>query len=304
MPAQELAKKLDIINSVLPIDQILNRQSAEPKEVSRYYNKNRLAYRIFNSKNGFVHMGISQNDVFSEQDFYAQGDLVSESVVALKAKNILELAPGKAATTTYLANKFPACTFYCIDLPHGQFSGSTKAPNIVPSFGDYHDLSEYKDNSMDVVYVIEALCHAANKEKVIREVFRVLKSGGHFIVIDGYYSDTLTEHSEAEITAMRLVAKSMMVTDTDQTYDYFLSCLTRAGLFIIKRSNYSKNILPSLRRLERLASRFFKRPRIARLVTYITGDIVTANAAAGYLMPYCIENNLFEYQYTLAVKQF
>lgn len=48
-------------------------------------------------------------------------------------------------------------------------------------------------------------------------------------MIDGYYSKDLSEYSNDEATAVRLVAKSMMVTDQNQTYQYFLNSARKSG---------------------------------------------------------------------------
>ncbi len=145
---------------------------------------------------------------------------------------------------------------------------------------------------MDIIYVIEALCHAHDKQKVISEVYRVLRTGGRFIVIDGYFSKDSSKYTEDELKAVHLVAKSMMVTVDNQSYSYFLSLLKKQGFGIIKNTDYSTNILPSLRRLAAKAERFIEKPSAAKLINLIVGDIITGNAVAGYLMPYCVEHKL------------
>ncbi len=302
MTKTKLSKKLEVISAVLPINRILNRQTSDILQIAKYYRKNRLAYRIFNSHDGFVHMGISSGNTFSTTDFYAQAKLIDKVITASSANRVLELAPGKAATTRYLAVKHPRVSFYGIDLPHGQLKATSKLKNLHLSYGDYHDLSHYTDGSMDIVYVIEALCHAANKGQVISEVSRVLRKGGYFIVIDGYFSGSIAKFSTDEQIAIKLVASSMMVTSDQQDYVGFIKMLKAKDFSIKQSTDYSKNILPSLYRLEATAKRFMKRPMLAKALTVVAGELVTANAAAGYLMPDCMENKLFEYRYTLAVK--
>lgn len=165
MPVPTIQNKLSAIGKVISINKVLDRDSAKTSEIANYYKKNRFAYKLFNSKDDFVHMGISEGENFSENDFLVQGDLVSLAASEIGARNILELAPGKAATTRYLARKHPNLEFFCIDLPDGQFKAEFKESNVHPSYGDYHDLSDYADSSMDIVYVIEALCHAAVSNK-------------------------------------------------------------------------------------------------------------------------------------------
>lgn len=303
MTKTKLSKKLEEISAVLPVNRILNRQTSYTLQIAKYYRRNRLAYSIFNSHDGFVHMGISSGDAFLTTDFYAQAKLISRVIATSNANKVLELAPGKAATTRYLADKHPEASFYGIDLPNGQLKAKSRLKNLQLSYGDYHDLSLYADGSMDVVYVIEALCHAADKNQVISEVRRVLRKGGYFIVIDGYFSNSIAKYNAEEQIAVKLVASSMMVTSEQQDYAEFTKILKANSLSVKQNTDYSKNILPSLYRLEATAKRYMKHPKLAKAITAVAGELVTANAAAGYLMPDCVESKLFEYRYTLAIKK-
>jgi ubiquinone/menaquinone biosynthesis C-methylase UbiE len=297
-----LNDRLAEISKVFEVERILQRDTSSTTEVSRYYRKNRLAYRLFNSHDGFVHMGISKNNKFSEEDFYTQVRIVNRAIQTVQAINVLELAPGKAATIKYLAKSNPETQFYGIDLESGQLKVQQSTSNLKLSYGDYHDLSQYADESMDLVYVIEALCHAADKKAVIAEVSRVLRPNGVFIIIDGYYAKDLNELPTDQRLACELTAKSMMVTSKNQTYTYLTKTLKQCGFTIREKKNYSKEILPSLHRLELKATKLLKRPRLAKAITKSAGEIVTANAIAGYLMPVCVKEGLFQYRYTYALK--
>lgn len=304
MSDQALARRIDKIQQVYDLNDILARPATQTPIIANYYKKNRLAYKFFNSHKGFVHMGISDNGSFSAVDFYKQADLVSDVIKKEKVKYALELAPGKAATLLHLARKHGSVNFYGIDLPKGQLDvkAGYKQKNLELIYGDFHNLNRYEDSSMDIVYVIEALCHAKSKKQVIAEVHRVLRPGGHFVVIDGYFTKPLSQYSAIQQTAVRLAAKSMMVTDKGQSYGEFRDEL-QAGSFVIEASrDYSKQILPSLYRLESKAAKFFKIPTLGKLIDKIVGPTVAANAIAGYLMPLCVEDKLFSYHYTLARK--
>ncbi len=298
----DLSNKLHEVEKVIDIQKVLARNADDTSNIAKYYKKNRLAYRLFNSHEGFVHMGISNDDSFDEADFYKQAKLVLEQINKIGARNVLELAPGKAATLKYLAKEKSSVQFYGLDLPNGQLKTKTSNSNVKLSYGDYHDLSRYSNASMDIVYTIEALCHAHDKNKVIAEAFRVLIKGGRLIVIDGYFSKGSAKLNGNQKTVMKLVANSMMVTDKQQDYKTFCGLLKSNGFKTLESVDYSKNILPSLYRLEHTARRFMKRLKLAKFITTIAGEIVTANAAAGYLMPICVENGLFEYRYTLVIK--
>lgn len=298
----DLSNKLYEIEKVINIQKILARNADDTSNIAKYYKKNRLAYRLFNSNKGFVHMGISNDDSFDEADFYKQAKLVLEQINEIDAQNVLELAPGKGTTLKYLAKEKQSVQFHGLDLPNGQLNTKTDLLNVELSYGDYHDLSRYSDTSMDIVYIIEALCHAHDKGKVIAEAFRVLRKGGRLIIIDGYFSKASIKLNSDQKTVMKLVTNSTMVTDKQQGYKTFCKLLDNNGFKTLESVDYSKNILPSLYRLEHTANRFIKRPKLAKVITLFAGELITANVAAGYLMPACVEYGLFEYRYTLAKK--
>lgn len=302
MLAKELHNKLTTIRTVLPVHKIISRNAEDTAQISKYYQKNRIAYQLFNSHKGFVHMGISESNNFSKTDFYAQAKLINKLILDTNAQDVLELAAGKGATIKYLAKQHPSVQFNGLDLPHGQMNAKSKINNLALQYGDYHSLKSYKNISFDIVYIIEALCHAHDKDSVIKEVNRVLRPGGLFVIIDGYFADTSKNLTNDEKVAIELVMKSMMVTTNNQAYSTTLTFLKNNGFKIQDSIDYSKNIMPSLRRLELTASRFFKHRHLANIINRTAGDIVTANAAAGYLMPTCIELGIFEYRYTLAKK--
>ncbi len=304
MQNADLAERINDIRQIFSLESILGRDAEKPSLVAKYYNRNRLAYALFNSRKGFVHMGISRDGIFKPADFYEQGKIVKEYIEQTEAKQILELAPGKAATTEFLADSLPDTMFFGLDLPDGQldidrYKGKS---NLKLSTGDFHDLSRYAADSMDVVYVIEALCHAADRQQVITEVQRVLKPGGFFIVFDGYYTKPEDQLSGDEKLASHLLFKSMMVTANNHYYPDFIQDAETSQLRLIKEEDLTQAIMPSLLRLETHARRFMKRPALARMMKRILPDEMLGNAIAGYLFPATVKAGIFSYHLSVFQK--
>ena len=300
---QTLRNRLKLIESAFDTDKILARQAQDKNMVAKYYRLNRLAYRFVHSRAGFVHMGISRDGVFKTDDLYEQGRMIQAYIDKMKPSEVLELAAGKAATTRFLARQNPDIHFHGMDLARGQLDVNVEHPaNLTLSYGDYHDLRDIADNSVDLVYIIEALCHARNKRQVIAEVSRVLKPGGRFIVFDGYTAKSPDKMSELERYAFDLTFASMMVNTTNLYYGDFKKDLTAEGLKLEKEENLSQYVLPSAKRIERRAATFLKRPRIAKLATKLLSGTVTGNAVAGYLLALTTEMNIHQYWFTVAQK--
>jgi len=64
--------------------------------------------------------------------------------------------------------------------------------------GDYHNLP-FPDNTFDAIYIIEAACHSGTRDKLFKEMFRVLKPGGMF----GSYDWGMTENMIRQITTIK-----------------------------------------------------------------------------------------------------
>lgn len=214
----------------------------------------------------------------------------------------MELATGRGATSAYLAKKYPGIEFLGIELSQGQLDFSQKKAkkwlNYQPSLGDYHDLSRYADCSIDIVFVIEALCYSEDKVRVLSEVKRVLKEGGIFIIFDGYIKKTRSAMTEEELIAVRLTETGMAV-NTFEDYPSLLSKAKSLGFSVDSSEDVSKFIMPTLRRFENLAIRFFRHPRSAKIITRVFSKEFAYNAVSGLLMPNLIEEDLASYYITV-----
>lgn len=304
MSADEIEKRLQKVGAVIAFDRLLSRGATEVKNIAKYYRSNRLAYYLFNSKEGFVHMGLSREGMFNSNDFFEQAYEIASYINTSKASNVLELAAGKAATTNYLATRYPEITFTGLDLPNGQLNVYTSKPhNLKLVEGDYHDLSQFASASFDLVYIIEALCHARDKTLVMQEVFRILKPNGIFIIFDGYASKSRPDMSENEALLSDLTYTSMMVTKDGHFYKDFQKNLKRAHFKIIREGNLSEFVLPSIKRLESKAIKYFDHPRAARLLNKVMPIEITGNAVAAYLMPLSFSSGLHQYWLTVATKE-
>lgn len=114
------------------------------------------------------------------------------------------------------------------------------------------------DNGVDIVFVIESLCHSSTKKRVFKEVKRVLKRNGVFIIFDGYTGKKATKLTKDELLAKKLTEKGMSVDNFDY-YPDFRKDLTNSELKIIEEEeDVSLLILPTLRKFEKLATKIYQ----------------------------------------------
>lgn len=103
----------------------------------------------------------------------------------LKGKKILEIGCGGAQCGIFMAKKGAKVTGIDISEEQLKFAKELSEKNKVGiKFyrGDIESIKMIKSNSQDVVFTAWALLYVGNLEKCFREVFRVLKRGGIFVL--------------------------------------------------------------------------------------------------------------------------
>ncbi len=302
----QLTTKINDISKTFEIKNVL-ATNTDVSSVAKYYKINRLAYSLFHNKDDFVHMGISRDGHYKKEDLLEQAKIIDIYLTKLKTGNVLELATGRGATSAYLAQKYPAITFEGLDLPNGQLDyakAKTKHfQNFHVSEGDYHDLTKYQKNTFDIVFIIEALCHSDNKAKVIKEVARILKKNGIFIIIDGFSGKPVAKLSKDELLCKELIEKGMRVAGFEN-YQDIENMLEKNGFTISFQEDISAFILPTLKRFETQAKYLLSLPRlIAKSILALFPSEFTYNAISGYLMPIAIERAIAKYIIVVATKK-
>lgn len=299
----QLNNRILKLKTIFNFEKVLSRRT-DITSIARYYKINNIPYSLFHNRENFIHMSISRNGKFKKEDLLEQVKIV-EKYINVKTEKVLELGTGRGANCIYLAKKYLNIDFVGLDLPNGQLQHATKKAKELKNFklqeGDFHDLNKYPEKSLDIVFIIEALCHSNQKQKVIKEVKRILKKDGIFIVIDAFTNKK--ELSAEELLAKQLVEKSMTVANFDN-YKEFRELLNRNDFEIIFEEDDSLEIMPSLNRFEKDANILLSLPQfIAKLIIKFFPSEFTFNAIAGYLMPELIESGVARYMVIVSRKR-
>jgi len=126
----------------------------------------------------------------------------------------------------------------------------------------------------------------------------VLKKEGVFIVLDAYRKRYISQMTKDELLAVKLTEAGMAVSEF-KNYPSLLGKAKKLGFTVELSEDVSIYILPTLRKFERHAIHFFKRPKIARAMTKLFPKEVTYNAISGLFMPYLIKHSLASYFITV-----
>lgn len=273
-----LHAKIDEMSKFINLKKFIEGKKNSIDQIRSYFKINHWAYRHYHSQDGFMHFRISKNGCFTDEDIYHQPDSISEFIK--DGDTVIELGCGQGANLIYLGHCHPKSKFLGFDLQPRQKIDIPE--NVTIYEQDYSSLSQIPDQSVDVVYAIETLVYCTDKENVLREVWRVMKSGAVMIVYD-YASkerfETYDSHIQQAIALISKGGAAAMIESLGEWNDHFTNC----GFEIVRFTDYAENLLPDLKNLERHANRAMTRPWLARLEFALLPDQFVSNIILGYL---------------------
>lgn len=296
-----LEQKIGDIKNIIDINHLLEEENSK-EIVKKYYLVNRIAYTLFHSMKGYVHMALSQDGKYHARDLEKMPQEVEKHILKIEAKRVLELASGHGANTIFLAKRNPKVKFFASDLSTQPKRAFYKLENTQFEFNDYHDLESYESNSFDIIFIFEALCHSDNKSKVLTEMKRLIKPGGRIIIFDGYYGKKRSTLSQNELLASKLTSVGMAVGGFTEL-ESFENEIQKVGLEILEKEDVTEKIVPNVKRFERLAKIFFSLGLLSKLITKIFPDIFVRNTLSAYLMLNLLEDGVAVYYKHILTKR-
>jgi len=112
--------------------------------------------------------------------------------------NVLDLGAGYGGAARHLAHR-SGCSVTCLNISEAQNDTNRflnrrqrLADRIAVQHGSFEDVPE-ADASFDVVWSQDSFLHSGDRERVLAEAFRVLKSGGELIFTDPMQADDCPE---------------------------------------------------------------------------------------------------------------
>lgn len=285
----DLSRYLAKIRRVFDVDALV-QQRANTAVVSEYYTQSDWGYRIFHTTKGAVHMALNPHGAFDEDGYYGQPRIVEQQIQSPFCK-ILELASGKGFNTVYLAQRHPEIRFAGIDVTLVHVSQARRLayglPHVDFQVGNFQE-TPFRQDSFDITFIVESLCHATNMHKALHEVYRVLKPGGSFVVFDGFRRAGF-EHLHADLRFAAKLVEIAMAVDQGWIVDEWVELVKAVGFEMLTVNDLSEAIMPNLMRLQFLARGYFKYPLFSALISHILPPYLTRNAIVGLLMPFTMK---------------
>ena len=245
----EISERIHIMETYYDLNALLEDR-IDNQSIATYYKRSDFFYNLIHSRGGHsIHMAISDDGFFKKSDFSQQAKFVGEFITDSSMK-ILEIGAGKLYNTKFLAKSFPDNQFAAMDLPNRNFLKSRAPKNVSLKEGDFNDLSIFPENSFDIVFGVETVCHAESKKHVLGEIYKVLKPGGKIILFDGYDARPQDEMSDIERRASRLTWAAMRVPFNDIYVGDMRRYFDELQFKDVSFTDLSEKIRPTLRRLD------------------------------------------------------
>ena len=157
----------------------------------KYYKSMNQALKRLNEEYTMLHYPYYQKDNDSFLD--AQSNLTDFCISRLKpmkGKKVLEIGCGNGVQAKYILEKYSPASMTAIDLNSTNIeiaraeAEKLGIKDIKFQIDDAQKLSTIETKSMDFIFSIESAFHYPDKSSFLKEIYRVLKPGGSYLIAD------------------------------------------------------------------------------------------------------------------------
>ena len=157
----------------------------------QYYESMNMALKRLNNEYTMLHYPYYVKD--SDSFIQAQKNLTDYCMSLLKPikdKEILEIGCGNGVQALYINDRYNPLRITGIDLNKANIDianrerDRTNADNVQFLVDDAQNLTQIASSSVDVLLNIESAFHYPDKSAFLKEVCRVLKPGGQYLIAD------------------------------------------------------------------------------------------------------------------------
>jgi len=296
---RDLAQRLRKLERLFPLQEILAEQ-LDTQKVKAYYSECHAAYRKHHSSEGATHMALNDGGRFDPDGFCEHLRRIEARWAMQAPQDVLELGFGQGFNLGWLAPRHVGVRFQGIDLTPDHLELARQrlraagTANVQLVLGDMLQLPQ-ADASIDEVFAIEAFCHAPDLRRALAEVARVLRPGGRFTLFDGYQIKPLSELDADAARAVQLAARGAAV-DRWQIPTELVATAATLGLALEKIEALDRQVLPNLKRLDRLVGAIIRVPWLAKRALARRAPARSRNVLSGYLLYPTVAMGLLGYQ--------
>lgn len=224
----------------------------DSKFILEYYDYTMPFYRIlWHGNTHALHHGLWNKNTKHHKDALINTNrFLAEQISITKGFYVLDAGCGIGGTALWLAREY-GVRVLGITLSEKQ---ARKACLLAKKYQltefltfvvkDYCNTG-YPDETFDVVWALESVCHAADKEAFLRESHRILKIGGQVIISDGFLLRNPCNHEERDI--LKTFLDGLVLPHLAHIEDFEVS-MNNIGFQNVAVWNMTQAVLPTVKR--------------------------------------------------------
>lgn len=275
-------------------------------DIVSYYDSCYWDYRFAwaNSKNLALHYGYWDSDTRSHSDsLLKMNKVLAERVGICDSDYVLDAGCGLGGSAIWLAEHYGARVLG-ITLSEKQAELATRSARKrgVSGLAAFQCAdfcrTPFDDGLFDVVWGLESVCYAVQKDAFVKEAFRLLKNEGRLVIADGFAKRR--EFTEKEWKVIVTCLNGWSVPNL-ATPDEMKRYAKASGFRSIVYQDISKYTLRSARYMYRTALINYPLQKISRLLRLRT-DVQNANYLAGLYQYQLMKNGVSGYGIINAIK--
>ncbi len=271
--------------------------------IIKYYDRTTSVYEKYwygDSESYALHYGFWEKDTktFSES-LINTNKFLAEKLKIKSSDTILDAGCGVGGSTIWIAKNFQAkVTGITISETQVHQAAKLAKLNKVEQLVDFKVRNfldtKFPDESFDIIWAIESVCHAQKKEEFLKEAFRLLRKGGKIIIADAFQQREFQNASEEEM--VRIFNEGLALPNIAKIND-FKEYMNRVGFENIQFYNKTEAILNSSRRMYNLCRFIYPLQRIIKIFKQNSQGlkILQKNNRAGILQYKLIKSGLAGY---------
>ncbi len=279
----------------------------EFKDIIKYYDDTRFDYKVAwdNSPTPAVHFGFYDENSSNHKDALMNTNRVLAERINIQAgEKVLDAGCGKGGSSFWLAinKQAEAVGITPVQSQIDDCKAQAKVLDLEKQtsfvLADYCN-TPFEDESFDVVWACESLCHAKDKSMFYKEAHRVLKPGGRLIIAE-YLRSNRPLNPKGEKLIMSWLNR-WAIDDIDTETEH-LNHGKSAGFQRVEIQDVTKNMKVSLRNLYNNSRKWLWFSKLLQY-TWIRSKVQHANMYASIKQYEALEDKLWYYAFISARKE-
>jgi tocopherol O-methyltransferase len=163
------------------------------KRVVDYYNATQEGYNeVYSPIHHEMHYGYWDNNVKSHEDSLVELDQICAEIAQIKfGELVLDAGCGVGGSSIWLAKNIGARMTGITLVPKQiEFAKRFAQEKKVENLTDFRIMdftkTSFVDETFDVVWAIESICHSSDQRLFLAEAYRILKESGRLLISDYY----------------------------------------------------------------------------------------------------------------------